>query len=82
MLDTDDADVHWQRTENGDTSAALNQLQQQAKEATDAAVVQGQQSIEAVKAAGAGYLEQAKALAGNALATAQVSLCPTGPLVE
>jgi len=58
-------------TQNGDTSA-LDKLQQQAKETTDAAVAEGRQSVEAAKSASAGYLEQAKSLAENALATAQV----------
>jgi hypothetical protein len=54
--------------------ASLNQLEQGFKETTDAAVAEGEQSVEEAMAAGAIYIEKAKSIAGNALSTAQVRL--------
>ncbi|KZS93460.1 hypothetical protein SISNIDRAFT_454652 [Sistotremastrum niveocremeum HHB9708] len=53
------------------TSDAANQFGNQAAAVTGQAVHEGQENVEAAKATGAGYLEQAKNLAGTALATAQ-----------
>lgn len=50
----------------------MDQLQQQAKQTTNAAVAEGQYDVEAAKATGAGYLDQAKSLASSAITTAQV----------
>ncbi|KAL0951525.1 hypothetical protein HGRIS_008209 [Hohenbuehelia grisea] len=55
----------------GETTTAAGQFKHEASATTNAAVAQGQHDVEAAKAAGAGYVEQAKALAGSALATAQ-----------
>ena len=51
--------------------SALDQLQQQAKQATDAAVAEGKRDVEEAKAAGSTYVEQAKQIAANVVGTAQ-----------
>ena len=55
----------------GETSA-LDALQFQAQQATNAAATEGQADVESAKAAGAGYLGQASTMASDALASAQV----------
>lgn len=57
---------------NTTTTSALDQFQQQAKETTNLAVDEGHRDVEAAKATGTGYVEQAKAIASNAYQTAQV----------
>jgi uncharacterized protein YwqG len=54
------------------TTPALDQLKQQVKQTTDAAVAEGQRNVEETKAAGEGYIEQAKQIATNIVGTAQV----------
>jgi hypothetical protein len=56
----------------GETSA-LDTLQFQAQQATNAAAAEGQANVESAKAAGAGYLDQASTMASDVLASAQVS---------
>ena len=53
-------------------SQAANDLRAQASARVDGAAAQGQRDVEEIKAASATYLDQAKAVAGNALGTAQV----------
>ncbi|KAG6910545.1 hypothetical protein DXG01_009964 [Tephrocybe rancida] len=50
---------------------ASNKLQEQASAKTNAAVAEGQHDVEAAKAVGAGYVEQAKELVDKAIITAQ-----------
>ncbi|KAJ7040422.1 hypothetical protein C8F04DRAFT_1178150 [Mycena alexandri] len=60
--------------------SAADRLQTEAAVKTGAAVDQGQQDFEAAKATGAGYVEQAKNLASNAVASAQSYIPPgSGP---
>jgi hypothetical protein len=59
----------------GETSA-LDTLQFQAQQATNAAAAEGQANVESVKATGAGLLNQASTMASDALASAQVSSFP------
>ncbi|KAF7347674.1 hypothetical protein MVEN_01524500 [Mycena venus] len=60
--------------------SATDRLTTEAAVKTGAAVDQGQQDVAAAKAAGAGYVEQAKNLASNAVATAQSYIPPgSGP---
>jgi len=60
--------------------SATDRLQTEASVRTGAAVDQGQQDVAAAKAAGAGYVDQAKNLASNALASAQSYIPPgSGP---
>jgi hypothetical protein len=56
----------------GTTPSAVDQFQRQAKQTTNAAVVEGQHDVEAAKATGASYIDQAKSLASSAISTAQV----------
>jgi predicted oxidoreductase len=53
-------------------TSTLNGLQDLVKDAENATTTQGQQHVEDAKVAGAGYYEQAKQLAGSAIAIAQV----------
>jgi hypothetical protein len=55
----------------GETSA-LDTLQFQAQQTTNAAAAEGQANVESAKAAGAGYLGQASIMASDVLASAQV----------
>jgi hypothetical protein len=60
--------------------SAADRLQTEAAVKTGAAVDQGQQDVAAAKATGAGYVEQAKTLASNTLASAQSYIPPgSGP---
>lgn len=52
-------------------TAAVNQLQKGVQQTTDAAVAEGQHDVEAAKAQGATYLEQAKSVASNVASTVQ-----------
>src|ERR1700722_16093766 len=52
--------------------SALDTLEQQASATTNAAVSQGKRDVEAVKATGAAYYDQAKQLATSALNAANV----------
>ncbi|KAJ7786511.1 hypothetical protein B0H16DRAFT_34505 [Mycena metata] len=59
---------------------AADRLQTDVAVKTGAAVDQGQQDFEAAKASGAGYVEQAKTMASNAVASAQSYIPPgSGP---
>ncbi|KAJ6503346.1 hypothetical protein C8R47DRAFT_199536 [Mycena vitilis] len=59
---------------------ATDRLTTEASVRTGAAVDQGQNDVAAAKAAGAGYVDQAKTAASNALATAQSYIPPgSGP---
>ncbi|KIL71688.1 hypothetical protein M378DRAFT_238202 [Amanita muscaria Koide BX008] len=55
----------------GESIPAVERLQAGASNVTTDAVVEGERDVENAKAAGASYLEQAKALASSAIATAQ-----------
>jgi hypothetical protein len=44
------------------------------KGTTDDAVAQGRQTIQSAKAAGSGYMDQAKSMAGDAFNAAQVCI--------
>jgi len=52
----------------------VNQLRAKVEETTDAAVTEGQKSVQAAADAGASYIDQAKNLASSAFSTAAV--CP------
>jgi hypothetical protein len=54
------------------TASTLNGLQDQVKDTKNTTTTQGQQHVEDAKVTGAGYYEQAKQLAGSAIAIAQV----------
>jgi hypothetical protein len=56
----------------GETSA-MDTLQFQAQQTTNAAAAEGKASVESAKATGASYLGQAQVIAGDALASAQVN---------
>jgi hypothetical protein len=56
--------------------SALNQLQREFKSTTDAAAVEGKRDVNAAANQGAGYVDQAKALASDAAATIQVCRIP------
>lgn len=51
---------------------AVNQLEEGLSQKTNAAATEGAVDVEAAKASATGYVEQAKNLAGSAIATAQV----------
>jgi hypothetical protein len=51
----------------------VTQLRAKVEEKTDAAVAEGQKSVQAVADAGARYIEEAKNLASSAISTAAVS---------
>ncbi|PBK76760.1 hypothetical protein ARMSODRAFT_948589 [Armillaria solidipes] len=55
----------------GESPSALDTLQRQAQETTNAAVAEGKQDVEAAKSSGTGYLDQAKELASNAVSAVQ-----------
>ncbi|KAF5368451.1 hypothetical protein D9758_002276 [Tetrapyrgos nigripes] len=55
----------------GEPPSATDKLQSQAKDITNTAASEGKQDVDAATAAGAGYLNQAKAMATNAVQTAQ-----------
>ncbi|PFH54888.1 hypothetical protein AMATHDRAFT_52930 [Amanita thiersii Skay4041] len=50
---------------------AVDQLEQQLSATTDAAAAEGKEDVQAAKARGESYLEQAKGLASSVLSTAQ-----------
>jgi hypothetical protein len=54
------------------TSAATNDLQNNAAKTVDSAAAEGKQDVNAASANASGYVDQAKQLAGTALSTAQV----------
>jgi hypothetical protein len=56
----------------GEPPSATEKLQTQAKDITNTAVSEGKQDVNAATATGAGYIDQAKAVAVNAVQTAQV----------
>lgn len=56
----------------GEPDTAAAQFRHEVTAKTNEAVGQGQHDVEEAKAVGAGYVEQAKTMAGNVLATAQV----------
>ncbi|KAG5723903.1 hypothetical protein E4T56_gene9800 [Termitomyces sp. T112] len=58
----------------GAKPSAADKLQQEASAKTNAAVIEGQQDVDALKAAGAGYVEQAKEIVDKAISTAQSCL--------
>lgn len=60
----------------GEPNTAAAQFRHEVTAKTDEAVGQGQHDVEEAKAVGAGYVEQAKTMASNVLATAQ-SYLPT-----
>ncbi|KAM5533943.1 hypothetical protein V8D89_012368 [Ganoderma adspersum] len=51
--------------------STIDQLEQGLSQKTDVAVSQGAHDVQSAKAAASGYVEEAKALAGNVLSTAQ-----------
>ncbi|KAF9015622.1 hypothetical protein BDQ17DRAFT_1341382, partial [Cyathus striatus] len=55
----------------GEPTTAVDQFGRNASETTNAAVNEGKHDVEAAKAAGAGYIEQAKSMASSAISTAQ-----------
>jgi hypothetical protein len=55
-------------------SDAVTQLRAKVEETTDAAVAEGQKSVQAAANVGANYLGQAKDLASSAISTAAVCL--------
>ncbi|KAF5384829.1 hypothetical protein D9615_001306 [Tricholomella constricta] len=59
------------RALTGTPPSAIDQLQQQARQKTEAAVAEGHHDVDAAKAVGAGYVEQVKTMAAHAIATAQ-----------
>ncbi|KAH9486517.1 hypothetical protein JR316_0000582 [Psilocybe cubensis] len=62
------------RSLTGEASTAAGQFRGDASRTTDAAVEEGKQDVENVKAATVGYVEQAKSYASSALETAQAYL--------
>lgn len=60
----------------GEPNTAAAQFRHEVTAKTDEAVGQGQHDVEEAKAVGAGYVEQAKTMASNVLATAQVRVAP------
>ncbi|KAJ8516131.1 hypothetical protein ONZ45_g6522 [Pleurotus djamor] len=61
----------------GEANTAAGKFQKEVTAKTNDAVAEGQHDVEAAKAAGAGYVEQAMEMAGNVLATAQTYLPPS-----
>ncbi|KAF8922094.1 hypothetical protein CPB85DRAFT_20165 [Mucidula mucida] len=55
----------------GEPPSALDKLQSQAKDVTNDAVSEGKQDVQAAQATGAGYVDQVKSLAEQAVQTAQ-----------
>ncbi|KAG6874031.1 hypothetical protein C0993_000876, partial [Termitomyces sp. T159_Od127] len=55
----------------GTKASAVDQLQQEASAKTNAASAEGRHDVEAIKAAGASYVEQAKEVVDTAISTAQ-----------
>ncbi|KAF9040457.1 hypothetical protein BDZ89DRAFT_1035097 [Hymenopellis radicata] len=55
----------------GEPPSALDNLQRQATDVTNGAVSEGKQDVQAAQATGAGYVDQVKSLAGQAVQTAQ-----------
>ncbi|KAG6334950.1 hypothetical protein ID866_4129 [Astraeus odoratus] len=58
----------------GDTVTGLDVLRHEAEQRTNAAAAHGQQDIEKAKEVGAGYVEQAKSVAGNVITSANNTL--------
>ena len=56
----------------GEPTTAVEQFKHDASETTNKAVEEGKDSVEAAKALGAGYVDQAKAFATSAIETVQV----------
>ena len=56
----------------GESMTPIDQLQKDASKTTNAAVSEGKNDVDHVKAVGAEYVEQVKALARSAIGTAQV----------
>ena len=62
------------RSLTGEAPSAVDQLRHDASKTTEAAVAEGERDVEAAKSAGAGLVDQAKGLIGNAISTGQVNL--------
>lgn len=66
----------------GEPTTAIDDFKSDASRTTNAAVAEGKHDVAEAKAASAGYVEQAKALASSALETAQVCYLVTFRMVS